>query len=207
MTAIPPYASRLALLAAAAALVLGVCAVGLGIADEVPLAWGYGLACLLQVAPSLAVGYRIREGLGNRGLDGERRTLRLTSHLLRLLALGLLIASILAWSEGQASRRPGALGLAFGGTALVVWLGLWMGKRGGRDQHPSLALDARRALTLAGLAGLLLVGGLLGLVFPWSSSAVGMAMAAWLFLEGRTLAKGTTVSLVGCGGCGSCGCG
>jgi hypothetical protein len=206
MTAIPPNASRLALLAAGAALVLGVAAVVLGIADEVPMAWGYGLACLLQVAPSLAVGYRLREGLGNRGLDGERRTLRLTSHLLRLLALGLAIASILAWTEGNAPR-PGTPALALTGAALVVWLGLWMGKRGAGDQHPSLALDAGRARTLAGLAGLLAAGGLLGLAFPWSAPAAGVAMAAWLFLEGRTMAKATTVSLVGCGGCGSCGCG
>ena len=79
------------------------------------MAWGFGFACLIQVAPSLALWHRLREGLGNRGLDGERRTLRITSHLLRL--------------------------------------------------------------------------------------------AAWLFLEGRRMARGTTVSLVGCGGCGSCGCG
>ncbi|HEX9011297.1 MAG TPA: hypothetical protein VF804_13095, partial [Holophagaceae bacterium] len=135
-----------------------------------------------------------------------RRTLRITSHLLRLLALGLAIASILAWTEGNAPR-PGAPGFALAGTALVAWLGLWMGKRGTRDQHPSLAQDGGRARTLAGLAGLLLAGGLLGLAFPWSAPAAGVAMAAWLFLEGRTLAKATTVSLVGCGGCGSCGCG
>ncbi|HEX9010991.1 MAG TPA: hypothetical protein VF804_11550, partial [Holophagaceae bacterium] len=126
MTAIPSTAPRLALLTAGAALVLGVAAVGLGIAYETPMAWGFGLACLLQVAPSLAVGYRLREGLGNRGLDGERRTLRITSHLLRLLALGLAIASILAWTEGNAPR-PGTPGFALAGLALVTWLGLWTG--------------------------------------------------------------------------------
>ena len=199
-------ASRRALLTAGAALALGGAAVVLGIADEVPLAWGFGLACLLQVAPSLAVWHRLREGLGNRGLDGERRTLRITSHLLRLLALGLAIASILAGTEGGASR-PGTPVLALAGAALGGWLGLWIGKRGTRDLHPSLAQDVGRARTLAGLAGLLLAGGLLGLAFPWAAPAAGVAMAAWLFLEGRTMARGTTVSLVGCGGCGSCGCG
>ena len=199
-------ASRRALLTAGVALALGGAAVVLGIADEVPLAWGFGLACLLQVAPSLAVWHRLREGLGNRGLDGERRTLRATSHLLRLAALGLAIASILAGTEGSASR-PGAPALALAAAALLGWLGLWIGKRGTRDLHPSLAQDAGRARTLTGLAGLLLAGGLLGLAFPWAAPAAGVAMAAWLFIEGRTMARGTTVSLVGCGGCGSCGCG
>jgi hypothetical protein len=206
MTEVPPLACRLALFTAGAALVLGGAAVGLGLADEMPLAWGFGLACLLQVAPSLAVWHRLREGLGNRGLDGERRTLRITSHLLRLLALGLAIASILEGTEGGAPR-PGTLALALAGAALVGWLGLWIGKRGTRDLHSSLAQDAGRARTLAGLAGLLLAGGLLGLAFHWAAPAAGVAMAAWQFFEGRTMAKATTVSLVGCGGCGSCGCG
>ncbi len=199
-------ASRQALLTAGAALALGGAAAGLGIVDETPLVWGFGLACLLQVAPSLAVWHRVREGLGNRGLDGERRTLRATSHFLRLLAIGLVIASIIAWTEGGAPR-PATLSLALAGAALVGWLGLWIGKRGFRDLHPSLAQDAGRTRTLAGLAGLLLGGGLLGLAFPWAAPAAGVAMAGWLFYEARAMAKTTTVSLVGCGGCGSCGCG
>jgi hypothetical protein len=206
MTAVPPTASRLALLSAGAALALGGPAVGLGIMNEMPVAWGFGLACLLQVAPSLAVRHRLREGLGNRGLDGERRTLRITSHLLRLLALGLAIASILAGTEGGAPR-PGTPVLALAGTALVACLGLWMGKRGARDLHPSLAQDAGRTRTLAGQGGLLLAGGLLGLIVPWAPPVAGVAMAAGLFFEARAMAKATTVSLVGCGGCGSCGCG
>lgn len=206
MTAVLSSASRLALLAAGAALILGGAVAGMGIMDETPMAWGFGLACLLQVAPSLALWYRLREGLGNRGLDAERRALRVTSHLLRLLALGLAIASILAWTEGNAPR-PGTPGFALAGLALVTWLGLWTGKQGAQEMHPSLAQDGGRARTLAGLAGLLLAGSLLGLAFPWAGPAAGVAMAAWLFLEGRVMAKATTVSLVGCGGCGSCGCG
>ena len=206
MTGTPPLASRLALLSAGAGLLVGGAAFVQGVATEVPLAWGFGLAGLLQVAPSLAVGYRLREGLGNRGLDGERRTLRITSHLLRFLALGLGIACALAWTAGSAPR-PGAGDLTVAGGALVSWGGLWFGKRRFRTLHPSLGQDAARARTLAGLAGLQLAGGLLGLAFPWAGPAAGLAMAAWLFQEGRTLAKATTVSLVGCGGCGSCGCG
>ncbi len=206
MTDAAPLASPLALVTAGAALVLGGAAVGLGIVDETPMAWGFGLACLLQVAPSLALWYRLREGLGNRGLDGERRTLRATGHLARLLALGLAIASLLAWTGGGAPRA-GTLGLALAGVSLLAWLGLWTGKQGTRGLHPSLAQDAGRARTLAGLAGLLLAGGLLESAFPWAGPAAGLAMALWLFQESRSLAKATTVSLVGCGGCGSCGCG
>jgi divalent metal cation (Fe/Co/Zn/Cd) transporter len=46
-----------------------------------------------------------------------------------------------------------------------------------------------------------------GLAFPWAGPAAGLVLAVGIFIEGRTLAKATTVSLVGCGGCGSCGCG
>ena len=206
MTDVPPFASRLTLFTAGAALVLGAASVVQGLASEVPMAWGFGLACLLQVAPSLAVGYRIREGLGNRGLDGERRTLRITSHLVRLLALGLAIACALAWTAGDAPKST-PLDLSLAGAALVTWAGLWLGKRKLGDLHPSLALDGARSRTLATFAGLWLVGGLLGLAFPWAGPAAGLALAGWCFAEGRILAKATSVSLVGCGGCGSCGCG
>ena len=206
MTAIPPSASRLALLTAGVAFALGAAAVGLGIANEAPLAWGFGCACLLQIAPSLALVHRIREGLGNRGLDGERRALRITSHLLRFLALGLAIASAFAWTGGD-TPKAGSLDLALAGTTLLVWLGLWLGKRRLGALHPSLALDTARSRALAACAGLWLAGGLLGLVFPWADPATGLLLAGWLFRDGRTVAKATTVSLVGCGGCGSCGCG
>ena len=206
MTDVSRFARRLALLTAGVGLVLGGLAVVQGVSSETPMTWGFGFACLLQMAPSLAVGYRLREGLGNLGLDGERRTLRITSHLLRFLALGLVIACILAWTGGSAPR-PGAGDFTLAGAALASWLGLWFGKRRFRTLHPSLGQDAARARTLAGLAGLLLAGALLGLAFPWAGPTAGLAMAAWIFVEGRTLAKATTVSLVGCGGCGSCGCG
>lgn len=206
MTGTPPLAPRLALLSAGAGLIVGGAAFVQGVATEVPLGWGFGLACLLQVAPSLALGYRIREGLGNRGLDGERRTLRITSHLLRLLALVLAMACAFAWTEGDAPKAT-TLDLALAGAALLIWLGLWAGARKLGDLHPSLALNAARARTLAAFAGLWLAGGLLGLAFPWGGPAAGLLLAGGCFAEGRTLAKATTVSLVGCGGCGSCGCG
>ncbi len=206
MTDVPPLASRLVLLTAGAAFALGGAVVGLGIANQVPLAWGFGLACLLQVAPSLALGHRLREGLGNRGLDGERRTLRITSHLLRFLALGLAIACALAWTAGDTPKAT-SLDLVLAGTALLAWLGLWLAKRRLGELHASLALDAARSRTLAAFAGLCLAGGLLGLVFPWAGPAAGLLLAGWQFHEGRMMAKATTVSLVGCGGCGSCGCG
>ncbi len=206
MSGIPASASRLALLSAGTAFLAGGAAVVLGVSGEVPAAWGFGFACLLQVAPSLALWNRIRGGLGNQGLDGERRTLRITSHLLRLLALGLAIACAFAWTEGAAARS-GASAIAAAGIALLAWLGLWLGMRRLADLHPSLALGAARSRTLAAFAGIWLAGGLLGETLPWAGPAAGLLLAAWLFLEGRMMARATTVSLVGCGGCGSCGCG
>ena len=205
MTDAPIPASPLALVAAGFGLVTGVAAIGLGIQGEAPVTWGLGTACLLQVTPSLGLWQRIREGLGNRGLDRERRILRITSHLLRLLALGLAIASVLAWTGGD-STRLGVADLGLAGGAAASFLPLWLAKRRMADLHPSLALDAGRILALAEVAALAFAGGLLGQAFSWGGSAAGLAMALRLFAEGRTLARGTTVSLVGCGGCGG-GCG
>lgn len=206
MTRLPRTANVLALLTAGASLALGGALLVQGVSSDEPMVWGLGLASLLQVAPSMAVGYRVQAGLGNRGLDAERRTLRVTSHLARLLALGLAIACILAWTAGD-TPRPGAWDIALAGAALAAWLGLWLGKRRLGDLHPSLGQDAARARTLAGLAGGMLAAHLLGLAFPWAGPVAGLALAVGIFIEGRTLAKATTVSLVGCGGCGSCGCG
>ena len=191
---------------AATALVLGGAGLVLGVGLEAPLLWGFGLACLLSVAPSFALGLRVRWGLGNRGLDGERRTLRITGHLLRLLALLLAIASVLAWTDGT-RFTPGAAVLTLSGAATVIWLGLWSLHRPLADLHPSLALAAARTRTLAELAGLVLAGSLLGLLAPWAGSTAGLALALRIFLAGRAVGQGTSVSLVGCGGCGSCGCG
>ena len=206
MTEAPPLASPLALLAAGFGFIAGAAAIGSGIQSDAPALWGLGAACLLQVPPSLHVWQRIREGFGNRGLDRERRTLRATSHLLRLLALGLAIASVLAWTEGT-PIRPSLLELGLAAGAALGFLGLWLAKRRLVGRHPSLDLDVARLRAMVELAILALAGGLLGLALPWAGSAAGLVMALRLFLEGRTLAKGTTVSLVGCGGCGSCGCG
>lgn len=205
MTDAPPLASPLALFAAGFGLVAGAAAIGLGVQAEAPAAWGLGAACLLQVPPSLHLWLRIREGFGNRGLDRERRTLRAISHLLRLLALGLAIASVLAWTEGR-SVRPSLTGSGLAAGATLGFLALWLAKRRLVGRHPSLDLDVARLRAMVELAALALAGGLLGLVVPWAGPAAGLAMALRLFLEGRTLARGTTVSLVGCGGCGG-GCG
>jgi len=206
MTDAPPLGSRLALLSAGSGLVVGAATISLGIQAGIVAAWGFGAACLLQVPPSLHLWLRIREGFGNRGLDRERRTLRITSHLLRLLALGLAIASVLAWTEG-APLSPGVADLVLSAGSAIGFTALWFGKRRLAGLHPSLALDAARLRALAELAGLWLLGALLAGMLPWVGPAAGLAMALRLFVEGRTLAKGTTVSLVGCGGCGSCGCG
>ncbi len=196
---VPPLrAGGLALLAAAIGLVLGGAALGLGLQEGSVAQWGFGAACLLQVLPSLNVWGRLRNGLGNSGLERERRTLRAVSHLLRLLALGMALASISALMGDRASEASFfALGLAV--VALCCLASLWFAKQRLAGVHPTLDLDAARFRTLLELAALLLVGGLLG---PWADAIAGLAMALRLFLEARTLAKGTTLQVV-CGGCGS----
>lgn len=169
------------------------------------MAWGFGLACLLQVGPGLAVGHRIREGLGNRGLDGERRTLRVTAHLTRLLSLVLGIAAVLAWHTGPVTPLdPVALALAVG--ALVLWGGLWLAKRTSAQAHPSLLQDAGRTRTLVALAGLLALGVSLGSLHAWVTPAAALGMALILFRMGQAVARDTRISLAACGGCGG-GCG
>lgn len=199
----PPL--RLALASAGLGCALGLGALAWGVRADLPMAWGIGLACLLQVGPSLAVANRLREGLGNRGLDGERRTLRATAHLTRLLALVLAIAAVLAWNGGpSAPVDPLALVLAVG--VLVAWAGLWLAKRAWSQAHPSLLQDAGRTRTLVELAGLLVLGVSLGSVQAWVAHAVALGMALVLFRMGQAVARETRLSLSACGGCGG-GCG
>jgi hypothetical protein len=196
--------ARLALSTALLALVLGGTTLWFGLAEGAIACWGFGAACLLQVGPALSLHQRIREGLGNRGLERERLTLRMVSHLLRLLALGVALTAAAAL---MAERTPLAASIILGWAALSVatLAALWWIKRRPADRHPALTLDAARTRTLLELAALLLAGQLLGRWFPWSDAVAGLVMALRLFLEGRTLAKGTTLPVV-CGGCGS-GCG
>jgi hypothetical protein len=199
-------ASRLALLTALLGLVLGGATLWLGLDTGAIALWGFGAAGLLQVPPALSLGGRIRGGLGNGGLERDRVTLRIVSHLLRLLALGLAMASISALLGDRAPQaRLISLGLALLATGLEATL--WLAKRGLAGTHAALDLDRARTRTMLELAALLFVGTLLGQWFPVADAGTGLLLALRLFLEGRALAKGTTLQAVACGGCGSCGCG
>ena len=148
---------------------------------------------------------RISGGLGNIGLERERVTLRVVSHLLRLLALGMALASIAAlMGDRFSSASPSTLGLATVAAGLLA--ALWLAKRDLTGIHPALDLDAARTRTLLELAVLLLAGGFLSRWFPWMDAVSGLLLALRLVLEARTLAKGSTLPAAACGGCGS-GCG
>ena len=207
MRGLPPRVSWLALGTAATGLLLGAIALALGMAEGAISLWGFGAACLLQVPPAMSVWQRLRDGLGNSGLERERLTLRTVSHFLRLLALGMALAAILAlWEDRALQVGLSAQGLA--ALALGLQAFLWWKKRGLVGIHPTLDLDAARARTLLDLAVLLLVSILLGHWFPWADGVGGLALALRLFLEGRTLGKSTTLPAAACGGCGSgSGCG
>ncbi|HEY3400471.1 MAG TPA: hypothetical protein VGK03_07540 [Geothrix sp.] len=206
MTVDGSRALRLTVGTAGAGLLLGGTALWLGLAESAIALWGFGAAGLLQVPPALSLRGRIREGLGNRGLERERLTLRTVSHLLRLLALGMALVSGAALMGDRAPQASlSALTVA---VLAIVFLGpLWYAKQGLAGIHATLELDAARSRTLLELAALLLAGGLLGRWFPWADATTGMVMALRLFLEGRTLAKSTTLQAASCGSCGSCGCG
>lgn len=199
-------AARLAMASVLVGLTLGGAALWSGISKGAIGQWGLGAAFLLLVPTFLSVHARIRRGLGNRGLERERLTLRASSHLLRLLALGLAVASALAFPGNSVTALSvEAIGLSM--LAIGCLATLWFAKRGLAEVHPTLDLDAARTRTLLELAILLLVGDLLGQWFVWADAITGLAMALRLFVEGQALAKGTTLPPA-CGGCGSgCGCG
>ena len=206
-TSVLAPATRLALLSVGADLILGGVALGLGLSEGPIALWGFGAASLLQIPPALSLRGRILDGLGNRGLDRERLVLRALSHLLRLLALGLALAAILALREGPGMQVGfSVLGVAILG--LVFQAPLWVAKRRLAGVHPALGWDADRTRALLERATLLLAGGLLGHWFPWADAITGLALALHLFIQGQSLAKGTTLQAAACGGCGSgCGCG
>jgi hypothetical protein len=198
-------AARLALQTMGLGLLLGGGTLGLGLREGSIALWSFGAACLLQVPPALSLRGRILEGLGNSGLERDRVTLRVISHLLRFLSLGTAMASI-SDLLGERSPQAGLLSLGVSVMAVACLAALWLSKRPGASIHPALALDADRTRTLFELAALLMAGSLLGRWFPWADGATGLVMAVGLFVEGRTLARGTTLAPAVCGGgCGGCG--
>ena len=205
MTESIPRAASLALLSAGLGLALGAAALWVGLSDGAIAQWAFGTACLLQVAPALSLRGRVLDGLGNRGLERERRTLRSVSYLLRFLALGTAMASVSA-RLGERSPRLSFLPLWLALAATAAFAGLWLAKRPLEALHPALALDANRSRTLFELAALLLAGSLLGRWFPWADASTGLVMGVGIFVEGRSLGKGSTLAPPSCaGGCGSCG--
>lgn len=193
-------ASRLALFSALAGLFLGGACLWLGVSETAIGLWGFGGAWLLQVPPALSLHGRIRDGLGNSGLERERLTLRAVSHLLRLLALGMAMASISALL-GERAPQFSLVTLGLVWLAAGLQAALWFAKRSLSGIHPALALDATR--TTLELPALLVAGCCLGHWFLWADAITGMAMALRLFLAGQTLAKASTLQAAACGGCGS----
>src|SRR6266568_1794231 len=103
MKEVPSQAQRLALATVLLGLLVGVPALWLGLSAGSTALWGFGAAWLLQVPPTLSLRGRIRDGLGNSGLERERLTLRTVSFLMRFLALGMAMAAI---SELLGERSP-----------------------------------------------------------------------------------------------------
>lgn len=201
----PTHAAPLSILSALIGLFVGGSAIGLGVSQNSPALYGFGAACVLQVPLALSLWGRIRSGLGNRGLELELRTLRLVSYGLRLAALGLAAAAVIALLGQHIPDPtlfvPGLALLAVGLQAL-----LWKSKQTLAEFHPSLALDAARARTLLELATILLAGALITRWFPTADAATALALALRLWFEGRSMAI-LSAFKAACGGCGTgCGC-
>lgn len=196
-------AGRLALLGAGTGLCLGGGFLWAGLEAGVISLWGLGGALLLGLPIALGTRAHAQDGLGNRGLEGRHRAIRLTSTLQRLLSLGLLLAATAALMGG---RGPDPISLLPGLAIVAVLLqgGLWVAKRGLAEVHPTLGLDGSRARVGLELSLLALIG-LLGRWLPWADAVAGIALALRLFLDGQFLARTIAVK-VSCGGCGSCGC-
>ena len=197
-------AERLALATVVLGLLIGGSALWLGLSEGSIALWGFGAACLLQVPPALSLRGRVREGLGNSGLERERVTLRVVSHFLRLLGMAMAMAAVSALLGERGPQVNGFIvSLALLACGLVA--GLWYTKLSLKEVHPTLALDAARTRSLVTLAGLLLAGILLGHWVLWADASASLAQALWLFVEANSLSKATTYQ-VACGGCGG-GCG
>ncbi len=201
MKADPATAGRLALATACLGLTLGGLGLWLGLGEGAVTLWGFGGACLLQVPPALSLGARIREGLGNSGLERERLTLKAVSLCQRFLAMAMAMAAISALLGGR-SPGPGLMILALALVALIAMAALWFAKRGLSGLHPTLDLDAARTRSQLELAALLLLGCLLGRWFPWADAVFALGMALRLFLAGLRLARASTLQAAACGGCG-----
>jgi hypothetical protein len=196
-------AGRLLAAGAALLLALGLAGTALGLHEGITALWGFGAVCLLHLPMTLAAGQRLREGLGNRGLDRELRTLRIVSRLLRLLAAGMAMA---AGHDLFYHREtpPTLIHLALAALALLTLAALAWSKHGSAGCHPTLAQDARQARHLTELAGLLLAGVVGSAWLPWLGGAAALAQALWVFGAAQALARSLAIPV---GGCGSCSCG
>lgn len=201
----PAQAAPLSLLSALFALAAGSTAFALGLIINSSALAGFGAACLLQVPLALSLLFRIRTGLGNRGLEREMRSFRVISFALRLLALALAaVAGIALLGRHLPDASLAAPGVAL--VALGLQAALWRAKAPLSGVHPSLALDAARARTLLELAGILLVGAVASLWFPLADAVAALALAGRIYLEGQALGA-LSAFKAACGGCGSgCGC-
>lgn len=188
---------------ALAGLALGLGLAALGLQEGLVAMTAAGAAALVGVPATVSLALRLRDGLGNRGLDRDRRLLRTEAHLLRL---GALVTGAMA-VVGARQAAPGPWALPAVGAAVLLLAGLWLLRRGQAGQSPALDLDLRRTRLPLELAALALAGVLLGQRFPWADAAAGLAVAARMFGAGWGLGKATTLEAA-CGGCGGgCGCG
>jgi divalent metal cation (Fe/Co/Zn/Cd) transporter len=204
-------ATLLALVTVGYNLVEGLVSIHFGLADESVALWGFGFDSFIEVASALLVLWRIRAGLGNRGLERELKATRAIGWLFLLLALSIALGSAAALMahRSPATTLPGVI-ISLVSIALMAWL--WRAKLRVAEVSgsPTLKGDAACSRACILLSTVLLVGSAAYALLPalwWVDSAAAILLALLIGREGREMVKSTSVAAA-CGGCGGgCGCG
>lgn len=189
---------------ALASALLGIGAMILAFQYALLALGGWGALALLQAPLALGVHRRVRAGLGNRGLDSERRSLRGVGRLLLPLSLAFLGVGVAALA-GRWSPEAVVWAWVIPGAALAGSLG-YLAFLAGKGGHPTLLQHRGRIRSAGAAAGIALVGVLAEPRWPGADAVALLALALLAFGEGRRLRALVAVKAA-CGGCGSCSCG
>src|SRR5258708_1147296 len=145
---------------------------------------GFGLDSLIEIFASVVVIWQLTDTTGGR----ERSALRLIGSAFLLLALYLLVQSAIAWHSG-ARPMPSRLGVLWliatlVAMLLVAWGKLTVGRALG---NAVLLAESRVTLVDAALAGAVLLGVGMNLLFGWwwSDPLAGLVIVAYGIAEGR----------------------
>lgn len=193
-------ASRLTAAVLNTGLLIGMALTGAVKATSPALAL-LGLSLLAGLPATAVFLARVRDGVNNRGIEREHRTLRFQAQAQRVLAVVFL--GVGAWSLWEVWEVPSQPFLRAAGLLVVPALAA-SGFRWGLDRSlPTATLEGRRGLMALGGMGLIL-GAALGLRFlPGAEALATLLLAIWTWAEGQAAARAIALPKASC--CGGCG--